>query len=127
MVELLKNIEEHKDNNNIRICYNLCTLIINNNIQKEEDLKRIEDSFFNTNDINKRNEIKYNAYLSDITHIEKFDQNVIAELNDYEKAYESTEDELIKTKCLIFIYDLIEWDFIFPYTAYKLMLADQLN
>ena len=127
MKELLNNINEHKFSNNVDICYELCTFITNNNIQDEETLKKIEDSFFNTDDISKRNNIKYNTYLSDPTHIEKCEQSVIAKLIEYENIYEKTSDELLKTKCLIIIYNLIDWDLVFPYTAYKLILLDDLK
>ena len=127
MVEMLYNINEHHYKNNIDICYKLCIYIINNHIKDEKMLKSIEDGYFNTYNISERNMIKYTDYVTDYTHLEKFDQNVIAKLVEYEKIYESTNDEKVKTKILIFIYDLINWEFIFPYTAYKLIISNELN
>lgn len=127
MVELLKNIDEHKDKNDILVCYELCNYIIKNNIKSEEDLKEKEYKNFNTEDLNQINTIKYNEYLKDITHLENFDQNIISKLVQIEDEYESSTDELIKCKCIIKIYSLINWEFYFPYTAYKLIINDKLN
>ena len=127
MLEMIKNINEHKYNNNIDICYKLCTYINNNKIKDESTLKNIEDGYFNSDDIKDRNNIKYTAYISDYTHLEKFDQNIIAKLIQYENEYEVANNEEEKTKLLILIYNLINWELVFPYTAYKLILSDRMN
>ena len=127
MLEMIKNINEHQYNNNIDICYKLCTYISNNNIKDEITLKAIEDGYFNSDDIKYRNNIKYTAYINDYTHLEKFDQNIIAKLIQYEKEYEVANNEEEKTKLLILIYDMMNWEFVFPYTAYKLILSDRMN
>ena len=127
MNNLLKNINEHKEKNNISVCYHLYNFIIQHKAESEEELKKLEDKMFNTNDIKIRNEIKYNSYVTDITHLEKLDANDIAKLVKYEDLYENETNELMKTKYLILIYEINEWELFFPYTAYQLIIKDMLQ
>lgn len=127
MVELLKNLDIHKEKNDLSVCFKLCNYIIDNNINSELELKEKEDSNFSTIDLKQRNLIRFNEFLRDRTHLENYDQNVIYELEQLRKEIESSNDELYKTKCLIKIHTIIGWEFIFPYTAYKLIVSDKLN
>lgn len=127
MNSLLKNINEHKEKNNISVCYHLYNFIIQHKINSEEELKIAEDKMFLTNDIRVRNDIKYNSYLADRTHLEKLDANDIAELVKYEDLYEKETNEFIKTKYLILIYEINEWEMYFPYIVYKLIVEDLMN
>lgn len=127
MNSLLKNINEHKENNNISVCYHLYNYIIQHKIESEEELKKLEDNMFDTDDIKTRNEIKYNSYITDTTHLEKLDANDLAKLVKYEDLYETETNELIKTKYLILIYEINEWELFFPYTAYQLVIQDMLQ
>ena len=127
MNNLLKNINEHKEKNNISVCYHLYNFIIQHKAESEEELKKIEDKMFNTNDIKIRNEIKYNSYVTDITHLEKLDANDIAKLVKYEDLYENETNELMKTKYLILIYEINEWELFFPYTSYQLIIKDMMK
>lgn len=127
MNNLLKNINEHKEKNNISVCYHLYNFIIQHKAESEEELKKLEDKMFNTNDIKIRNEIKYNSYVTDITHLEKLDANDITKLVKYEDLYENETNELMKTKYLILIYEINEWELFFPYTAYQLIIKDMLQ
>lgn len=127
MVELLKNLDIHKEKNDLSVCFKLCNYIIDNNINSESELKEKEDSNFSTADLKQRNIIRFNEFLMDRTHLETYDQNVIYELELLRKEIESNDDELYKTRCLIKIHTIIDWEFIFPYTAYKLIISDKLN
>lgn len=127
MNSLLKNINDHKKNNNISVCYHLYSYIIQHKIESEEELKKLEDNMFDTDDIKTRNEIKYNSYITDTTHLEKLDANDLAKLVKYEDLYETETNELIKTKYLILIYEINEWELFFPYTAYQLIIQDMLQ
>ena len=127
MNSLLKSINAHKEKNNISVCYHLYKYIMQHKIESEEELKRAEDNMFTTDDIRIRNEINYNSYVADKTHFEKLDANDIAKLVDYEDLYEIETNELIKTKYLILIYEINEWELYFPYTAYQLIIRDMLQ
>lgn len=127
MNSLLKNINDHKENSNISVCYHLYNYIIQHKIESEEELKKLEDNMFDTDDIKIRNEIKYNSYITDTTHLEKLDANDLAKLVKYEDLYETETNELIKTKYLILIYEINEWELFFPYTAYQLIIQDMLK
>lgn len=127
MNDLLKNINEHKEKNNISVCYHLYNFIVQHKINSELDLKNAENNLYSTDDAKVRNDIKYNAYISDKTHLEKLDANDIAELVKYEDLYITEINDLIKTKYLILIYEINEWEMIFPYTAYKLIVNDLMN
>ena len=126
MNELLKLINEHKEKNNISVCYRLYNFIINNNINSELELKTIEDRMFNTDDKKIRNDIKYKSYLMDSTHLEKLDSNDIAKLVKYEDLYIESDINEDKTKFLILIYEINEWEMCFPYTTYKLIIEDKM-
>lgn len=127
MNNLLKNINEHKEKNDISVCYHLYNYIIQHKINSEEDLKMMEDNMFDTENVKIRNDIKFNSYVMDTTHHEKLDANDIAKLVEYEDLYEKENDEFIKTKYIILIYELNEWELFFPYTAYKLIMEDRLD
>ncbi len=127
MNNLLKNINEHKEKNNISVCYHLYNFIDEHNINTEEELMDFENKLHITNDIKIRNKLKYDAYVSDITHLEKLDENAIAELVKYEDLYLTEIDDVMKIKYLILIYEINEWEMVFPYAAYKLIIKDLLN
>ena len=127
MNELLKVINEHKDKNNISICYKLYNFILDNDIKTDEELHKIENDRYQIADIKIRNEIKYNSYLSDLTHHEKIDANDRKKLVEYEKSYEKEKNDILKSKYIILIYELNNWDLVFPYIAYKLIEKDLLN
>lgn len=127
MNNLLKNINEHKEKNNVSVCYHLYNLIVKHKINTEENLMDLENKLHITDDIKVRNKLKYNAYISDTTHLEKLDANDIAELVKYEDLYLAESNDIMKTKYLILIYEINEWEMVFPYTAYKLIIKDLLN
>ena len=127
MNPLLKKINEHKEKNNISVCYHLYAIILQHNINTEEELLNLENKLHITDEIKVRNEIKYNAFLSDITHFEKLDANDLAKLERYEDLYLAESNDVMKTKYLILIYEINEWEMVFPYTAYKLIIGDMLN
>ena len=127
MNELLKTINEHKDKNNISVCYRLYNFIDQNNIKTEEELHKIENSRHIVPDIAKRHEIKYNSYLADLTHHERLDANDKAKLIKYEELYKNETNDILKTKYIILIYEINNWELPFPFIAYKLIEKDLLN
>lgn len=127
MNELLKTINEHKDKNNISVCYRLYNFIDQNNIKTEEELYKIENSIFTTTNITKRNEIKFNSYLADLTHHERLDANDKAKVIKYAESYKKETNDILKTKYIILIYELIKWELPYPYITYKLIEKDLLN
>ena len=126
MNNLIDVINDHRNDINNDICDKLIDIINNYNINNEDELKHLEDGFFTTNNLHERNETKYQAYRLDPTHLEELNQNEISKLENYSDAYNAATNELLKTKYLILIYELLGWNFVFPYTAYILIKESRL-
>ena len=127
MNDLLQNINKHKEKNDISVCYHLYNYILARNIDSEDDLKKAEDAMFLTDDIRTRNELKYYSYAIDPTHLEKLDMNEIAKLVKYDDLYSNASKEQDKTKYLILMYEIMGWELYFPYSAYRLIIADLMH
>lgn len=127
MRELLNNICLHKNNNDTNICYLLFNYIYDHKINSLEELQKKEDEYFNTNDIKKRLDECYNNFLMDYTHLEELNQNDMAKLLSYSELYKKSDDIDIKTKCIVYMYDILEWSFLLPYQTYKLIMQDMFK
>ena len=127
MKELLNNIDLHKNNNDTNICYLLFNYIYDHKINTLEELQDKEDKYFNTNDIKKRLDECYNNFLVDYSHLEELNQNDMAKLLSYSELYKKSNDIDIKTKCIVYMYDILGWSFLLPYQTYKLIVQDMFN
>ena len=131
MNELISKIDEHKLDNDPKICYELLDLIINCEINSLEELKKLEEQKFTINGILLLEEdiveSLYNAYISDFTHIEKLEKEDNSRLivleNEYKKA-ENIEDKII---ILIKMYSIMNWSMELPYRAYCLIMENKLK
>lgn len=67
------------------------------------------------------------SYAIDPTHLEKLDMNEIAKLVKYDDLYSNASKEQDKTKYLILMYEIMRWELYFPYSAYRLIIADLMH
>ncbi len=127
MNELLQMINTHKDKNDITICYVLFNYILHNKISSVQKLKEYEDSHFDTEDMNERIQKCYHSFLLDTTHLDELDTYEKTDLLDYRDLFEETKDMDVRLKCIIHMYHILKWDFMFPYQTYRLIMEDKLK
>ena len=125
--KLLCLINDHKTTNDIKICFQLYEYIKENEINSIDELKKCENRNFFTEDLKQRNEILYFAYITDNTHLDKYDQNIYSKLNELNDKYLSLEDEGQKAITLIKIYNIIHWQLKYPYIAFCAIIKDEMN
>ena len=131
MKELIKNVYEHRRNNDPKICFFMMEFIKNRKIVSLEDLKqREEDSFtssegrrFTDSEIIEKLYEKYNDDYDDYMRCSIEDQKKIDNLNE---KFLNTEDVDTKYISLIKIYTILDWDLALPYHTYKYILEDRL-
>ena len=131
MKELIKNVYEHRRNNDPKICFFMMEFIKNRKIVSLEDLKqREEDSFtssegrrFTDSEIIEKLYEGYNDDYDDYMRCSIEDQKKIDDLNE---EFLNTEDVDTKYIALIKIYTILDWDLALPYHTYKYILEDRL-
>ena len=121
MNELIKIIEEHKDNNNEEVCEDLIDFIKSFKIETLEDLLVYENKFFSSDKLSDKLNTKYISYQNDTSYYEFLELSSIDEAKDLEAT-----DELEKCKYLILLLNEIQRDLFFPYEAYLLIERDEL-
>ncbi len=126
MNDLIKTINDNRNDINENICNELIDLINNHNILDEDSLKIYEDKYFSTSNLLDRVNGYYNEYKTDTTHFDYLDSLDMVMLEKYSKSLEEESDPLIKCKYLILIYDLLEWQLYFPYEAFELIKCKKL-
>lgn len=127
MEDILNRLSIHKDRNNTKVVYRLFDIVETNSISNEENLINMENSMFNTSNINERLDICYKLFISDTTHFDFLNQNELNEINKLKNEFNETENIETKLKNIIIIFEIIGFDMFFPYQAYKLILNDKLN
>jgi len=110
-----------------KVCRQLCHVISARKITDVEGLKKLEDENFITTDENARLEMTINAYYCDRTHLEKYNQNLIAKLKDFSDLYKNAENMEQKYASVILIYSVINWTLKFPYHAFLLIRDGKLD
>lgn len=127
MIELIEEIEKHKNKNNTSVCEKLIEIIKEYNINSEEDLLKHENQYFYDTDLDNKIDKKYKSYILDVTRFDDVTNADIIQLKEYEKALKKANNSLEKCKYLILIYDYIDYQLAFPYEAYLLIISDNLN
>ena len=131
MRELIKNIVEHKNSNNPKVCFFLIELIKQYEAESPERLKEIEDGHFtplregklSDEQILERLYHSYEEDYDDYMNCTIDERNLLDKLNQ-----EFLESNDIDTKYIkiILIYTILDWDLVLPYHAYNYILEDRL-
>ena len=127
MNELIRTIEEHKDNNNEEVCEDLIDFIKSFKIENLEDLLVYENKFFSSDKLSDKLHTKYISYQNDTSYYEFLELSSIDKAKEYEEKYLEATDELEKCKYLILLLNEIQRDLFFPYEAYLLIERDELK
>ena len=127
MNELIRTIEEHKDNNNEEVCEDLIDFIKSFKIENLENLLVYENKFFSSDKLSDKLNTKYISYQNDTSYYEFLELSSIDKAKEYEEKYSEATDELEKCKYLILLLNEIQRDLFFPYEAYLLIERDELK
>ena len=134
MRELIKEIYDHKDKNDPKICFFMMEFIKNKQINSIEELKEDEDNHYTLLDPSGKKKLTdleilerlYNSYdedYDDYTSCSVDDQKALDALNE---EYVTTDDMDTKFIDLIKIYSILNWDLALPYRTYKYIVEDRL-
>ena len=144
MDELIRNLTEHKTEENSQICEYLIHLIRCCHINSPEELKKREDDKYTyafssgyekmtdreiVDELFKTQEqADYNPDVEDpITSSEILrNETIIGELISLEQEYRQTEDIERKMLIVIKMYSLLDWDCFLPYHAYRYIMEGKL-
>ena len=144
MDELIRNLTEHKTEENSQICEYLIHLIRRCQINSPEELKKREDDKYTyafssgyekmtdreiVDELFKTQEqADYNPDVEDpITSPEILrNETIIGELISLEQEYRQTEDIERKMLIVIKMYSLLGWDCFLPYHAYQYIVEGKL-
>ena len=134
MKELIKNIIDHKDSNDPKVCFFLMEYIKNHEVESLEDLKQREDNYFTILDPSG------DKKLTDLEIVERLYEDYENDYDDYmscsvdnknkldrlNEEYLTTDDLEKKFIYLIKMYTILDWDLVLPYHAYNYILEDKL-
>ena len=144
MDELIRNLTEHRTEENSQICECLIHLIRRCHINSPEELKKREDDKYTyafssgyekmtdreiVEELFKTQEqADYNPDVEDpITSPEILrNETIIGELISLEQEYRQTEDIERKMLIVIKMYSLLDWDCFLPYHAYQYIVEGKL-
>ena len=144
MDELIRNLTEHKTEENAQICEYLIHLIRRCHINSPEELKKREDDKYTyafssgyekmtdreiVDELFKTQEqADYNPDVEDpITSPEILrNETIIGELISLEQEYRQTEDIERKMLIVIKMYSLLDWDCFLSYHAYQYIVEGKL-
>ena len=107
MNELIRTIEEHKDNNNEEVCEDLIDFIKSFKIENLENLLVYENKFFSSDKLSDKLNTKYISYQNDTSYYEFLELSSIDKAKEYEEKYLEATDELEKCKYLILLLNEI--------------------
>ena len=144
MDELIRDLTEHRTEENSQICEYLIHLIRRCHINSPEELKKREDDKYTyafssgyekmtdreiVDELFKTQEqADYNPDVEDpITSPEILrNETIIGELISLEQEYRQTEDIERKMLIVIKMYSLLDWDCFLPYHAYQYIVEGKL-
>lgn len=132
MRELIKNIIDHKNTNNPKVCFFLMELIKQYEADSVERLKEIEDSHFTPVREEKLSDEEilnrlYHDYDEDYDDYMNCTVDEKALLDKLNKEYLESNDIDTKYIKIIMIYTILDWDLVLPYHAYNYILEDKLK
>ena len=134
MRDLIKEIYDHKDKNDPKICFFMMEFIKNKEINSLEELKKNEEDHYTLihpsgpkmlTDLEILDRL-YSVYDNDYeeyTNSTVDDQKALDELN---KEYVTTDDVDKKFIDIIKMYSILNWDLALPYRTYKYIVEDKL-
>ena len=144
MDELIRNLIEHKTEENSQICEYLIQMIRRCHINSPEELKKREDDKYThafssgfekmtdreiVDELFKvQEQADYNPDVEDpITSPEILrNETIINKLMSLEQEYRQTEDIERKMLIVIKMYSLLDWDCFLPYHAYRYIMEGKL-
>lgn len=144
MDELIRNLTEHRTEENSQICEYLIHMIRRCHINSPEELRKIEDdkytpAFSNGSEkmtdweiveelFKAQEQADYNPDAEDpITSPEILrNEKIIDKLLSLEQEYRQTDDVERRMLIVIKMYSLLDWDCFLPYHAYRYILQGKL-
>ncbi|MBQ4032043.1 MAG: hypothetical protein II625_09845 [Bacilli bacterium] len=134
MKELIKNIIDHKNSNDPKVCFFLMEYLKNNEVESAEDLKTLEDKYFTILDPSGDKKLTdleiverlYEDYENDYDDYMSCSVDNKKELDKLNEEFLTTDDLEKKFINLIKMYTILDWDLALPYHTYNYILEDKL-
>ena len=127
MKELTNRLMMFTNNDNTLIIDTLVSVIIENNINSLDELKKLEDSYFDSSlSLKEKIEVSYQEMVRDIYKFDNMSNDDINKLDELKSKYLKSFNVEEKIVLIIKIYELLHYQMMFPFCCYSLIVEGKI-
>ena len=127
MKELTNRLMMFTNNDNTLIIDTLVSVIIENNINSLDELKKLEDSYFDSSlSLKEKIEVSYQEMVRDIYKFDNMSNDDINKLDELKSKYLESFNVEEKIVLIIKIYELLHYQMMFPFCTYSLIVEGKI-